>query len=68
MDIDAGKMIKAYLVNQILCLKIAIFCDRDFWHSKNWEIKMHEHKSNIEFWHKKIQRNIDKDREVTQYL
>jgi DNA mismatch endonuclease Vsr len=49
-------------------LKIAVFCDSDFWHGKDWGIKKHEHKSNIEFWHKKIQRNIDRDREVTQLL
>lgn len=49
-------------------LKIAIFCDSNFWHGKDWEIKKHELKSNIEFWHNKIQRNIDRDKEVTQHL
>ena len=49
-------------------LKIAIFCDSEFWHGKNWEIKMHEHKSNIEFWHKKIERNIERDKIVNEEL
>lgn len=48
--------------------KIAIFCDSEFWHGKNWQKKKHEHKSNIEFWHKKIERNIERDREVNEYL
>jgi DNA mismatch endonuclease Vsr len=48
--------------------KIAIFCDGEFWHGKNWEIKKHEHKSNIEFWHKKIERNIERDIEVNKEL
>ena len=44
--------------------KIAIFCDSEFWHGKNWEIKKHEIKSNQSFWHKKIERNIERDKEV----
>jgi DNA mismatch endonuclease Vsr len=49
-------------------LKIAIFCDSEFWHGKNWEVKKLEHKSNIDFWHKKIERNIERDIEVNNYL
>jgi len=49
-------------------LKIAVFCDSDFWHGKDWETKKYEHKTNIEFWHNKIQRNIDRDREVNERL
>jgi DNA mismatch endonuclease Vsr len=49
-------------------LKIAIFCDSEFWHGKDWEIKKHEHKSNIEFWHKKIERNIQRDKDVNKKL
>lgn len=48
--------------------KIAVFCDSEFWHGKDWDIKKHEHKSNIEFWHKKIQRNIERDKEVNEQL
>lgn len=49
-------------------LKIAVFCDSEFWHGKNWDSKKHEHKSNITFWHKKIERNIERDLEVNTYL
>jgi DNA mismatch endonuclease Vsr len=49
-------------------LKIAIFCDSEFWHGKNWETKKLEHKSNQEFWFKKIERNIERDKEVNEYL
>jgi DNA mismatch endonuclease Vsr len=49
-------------------LKIAIFCDSEFWHGKDWKIKKYEHKSNIDFWHKKIERNIERDKEVNQKL
>ena len=49
-------------------LKIAIFCDGDFWHGKDWDIRKHDHKSNIEYWHKKIERNIERDIEVNKLL
>lgn len=48
--------------------KIAIFVDGDFWHGKDWEIKIHDHKSNINFWINKIERNIQRDKEVNEYL
>jgi DNA mismatch endonuclease Vsr len=49
-------------------LKIAIFVDSEFWHGKNWEEKKYEHKTNIDFWHKKIEQNIKRDLEVNDYL
>ena len=49
-------------------LKIAVFCDSEFWHGKDWEKKKKEHKSNVEFWHKKILRNMDRDKEVNDHL
>ncbi|MEA4984243.1 hypothetical protein SDC9_62922 [bioreactor metagenome] len=48
--------------------KIAIFVDGDFWHGKDWEIRKNDHKTNQEFWSKKIERNIQRDKEVNQYL
>lgn len=48
--------------------KIAVFCDSEFWHGKNWEQRKYDHKSNVEFWHKKIERNIQRDEEVNQEL
>lgn len=48
--------------------KIAVFCDSEFWHGKDWEIKKLEHKSNIKFWHQKIEHNIQRDKEVNEVL
>lgn len=48
--------------------KVAVFCDSEFWHGKDWEIKKFEHKSNIKFWHQKIERNIQRDKEVNEEL
>ncbi len=48
--------------------KIAIFCDGEFWHGRNWEKRKNDHKSNREFWHSKIERNIKRDREVNEQL
>lgn len=49
-------------------LKIAIFCDSEFWHGYDWENKKNEIKSNQEFWIKKIESNINRDNRVTQNL
>ncbi len=48
--------------------KIAVFCDSEFWHGKDWETKKYEIKSNQDFWYKKIERNIERDKEVNQQL
>ncbi len=49
-------------------LKVAVFVDSEFWHGKDWEIKKNDHKSNLDFWHTKIQRNIERDKEVNEKL
>ena len=49
-------------------LKLAIFVDGEFWHGKDWDKKKHEHKSNVKFWHSKIERNIERDKEVNAEL
>jgi DNA mismatch endonuclease (patch repair protein) len=41
--------------------KIAIFCDGEFWHGKNWKTKQETIKSNRDYWIKKIERNITRD-------
>lgn len=46
--------------------KIAIFCDGDFWHGKNYE--EHKIKHNSEFWDNKIKRNVERDLENTIML
>lgn len=48
--------------------KIAIFVDSEFWHGYNWETKQYEIKSNQEFWIHKIERNMERDKEVNDFL
>lgn len=48
--------------------KIAIFVDSEFWHGKDWEIHKYDHKTNQEFWYNKIERNIERDKEVNKFL
>ena len=48
--------------------KIAVFCDSEFWHGYNWEVRKNDIKSNREFWIPKIERNMERDREVTERL
>lgn len=50
--------------------KIAIFCDGEFFHGKNWEVqrKRIEKSNNSTYWLKKIKRNIDRDEEVNKRL
>lgn len=54
----------------LLKYKIAIFCDGEFFHGKNWEIlRPHlEQSNNGEFWIKKISRNIERDDEINKQL
>lgn len=50
--------------------KIAIFCDGEFFHGKDWEVlkpKLANGK-NPDYWVNKIQRNIDRDIEKDQEL
>lgn len=49
-------------------LKLAVFCDGEFWHGRDWERRKEEHKTNREFWIAKIERNIRRDREVNERL
>lgn len=49
-------------------IKLAIFVDGEFWHGKDWEIRKFDHKTNKEFWHSKIERNIQRDKEVNKKL
>ena len=45
--------------------KIAVFCDSEFWHGHNWECRKNDFKSRQNFWIPKIERNMERDREVT---
>lgn len=48
--------------------RIAVFCDSDFWHGYDWENRNQRIKSNREYWIPKIERNMQRDREVTAAL
>ena len=49
-------------------LKVAVFCDSEFWHGYNWEERKNDFKSHQEFWIPKIERNMQRDIEVTEKL
>lgn len=46
--------------------KIAIFCDGEFFHGKNWDTL--KKSNNSEFWINKISRNIGRDDEINKKL
>lgn len=48
--------------------KIAVFVDSEFWHGYNWDERKKDFKSHQEFWLPKIERNIERDKEVTAAL
>ena len=48
--------------------KIAVFCDSEFWHGYAWEIYQEDFRSNQDFWIPKIERNMQRDREVNEKL
>ena len=50
--------------------KIAIFCDGDFWHGRNWQ-KLRKRllkRANFPYWSAKILANRERDREVNKNL
>ena len=48
--------------------RLAIFIDGDFWHGYDWNNKKKKLKSNRKYWIPKIERNIQRDAEVTKLL
>ncbi len=48
--------------------KVAVFCDSEFWHGYDWEISKENIKTRRDFWIPKIERNIARDKEVTETL
>lgn len=50
--------------------RIAIFCDGEFFHGKDWDklqLKL-KNSNNSEYWIKKISRNIERDQEVEREI
>ena len=48
--------------------KVAVFCDSEFWHGYDWEIRKNDIKTRREFWIPKIERNMERDMEVNRIL
>ncbi len=48
--------------------KLAIFIDGEFWHGYNWPEKKEKWKTNKDFWIPKIERNMQRDRQVNKQL
>lgn len=48
--------------------KVAIFCDSEFWHGYDWKRKKNEIKTRQDFWIPKIERNMQRDKEVNMKL
>jgi DNA mismatch endonuclease (patch repair protein) len=48
--------------------KLAVFADSEFWHGKYLMEEKYIPKTNTKFWVKKIERNIERDKEVTNHL
>lgn len=48
--------------------KLAIFIDGEFWHGYNWSERKVKLKSNRAFWIPKIERNMQRDRQVNEQL
>ena len=48
--------------------KIAMFVDGEMGHGKDWEKQKHEFKSHQDFWLPKIERNIERDKQVNEKL
>jgi DNA mismatch endonuclease, patch repair protein len=48
--------------------KLAVFVDGEFWHGYNWSDKKNKIKSNRDYWIKKIEGNIQRDKRVNMEL
>lgn len=50
--------------------KIAVFCDGEFFHGKDWKIQKERivNSNNSEYWISKIERNIQRDEEINRQL
>ncbi len=48
--------------------KVAVFCDSEFWHGYDWEKNSEAIQTRRDFWIPKIERNMQRDREVNDML
>ncbi|WP_299524895.1 very short patch repair endonuclease [Winogradskyella sp.] len=52
----------------IMKYKLAIFIDGAYWHGYDWDERKAKLKTNRDFWIPKIERNMQRDREVNKQL
>lgn len=48
--------------------RVAVFCDSDFWHGRDWSTLKKRLRTNPEYWIPKIERNRNRDKKVSQEL
>ncbi len=48
--------------------KLAIFIDSEFFHGKDWETEKERIGTNRDFWHNKIEKNMQRDKLVNETL
>jgi DNA mismatch endonuclease Vsr len=48
--------------------QVAVFCDSDFWHGRDWEKLQQRLLTNRGYWVPKIERNRRRDEQITQEL
>ncbi len=48
--------------------KIAVFCDSEFWHGFDWDVRKNTIQTHRDHWIPKIERNIARDTEVNKKL
>lgn len=48
--------------------KLVVFIDGEFWHGYNWDERKQKLKTNRDFWIPKIERNMQRDKEVNKQL
>lgn len=48
--------------------KVAIFADSSFWHGRDWQARKPRMRTNRKYWVRKIERNMERDREVDRQL
>lgn len=48
--------------------KVAVFCDSEFWHGKDFDTTTFKNTANRSFWNQKIRANIERDKTVNARL
>lgn len=62
---------KSVLGKPDICFKghrVAVFCDGEFWHGKDWARKRKKISQNQAYWIPKIERNMARDKAVNKEL